>query len=84
MNRFVGIVLVALSAAGFGTLAIFGRYAYADGMDALTVLLAAMLLGETPKPITLLGGGLILVAVLLLTHSELHHTEPELLSDEGS
>ncbi len=34
----VGIFLVALSAAGFGTLAILGRYAYADGMDALTIL----------------------------------------------
>ena len=38
MNRLVGIVLVAISAAGFGTLAIFGRYAYADGMDSLTIL----------------------------------------------
>jgi len=47
----------------------------------VTVLLAAMLLGETLKPITLLGGGLILVAVLLLTHSELAHTEPARVSD---
>ena len=38
MNRIVGIILVVASAAGFGTLAIFGRYAYADGMDALTIL----------------------------------------------
>jgi len=38
MNRFVGIVLVAISAAAFGTLAILGRYAYAEGMDTLTVL----------------------------------------------
>lgn len=38
MNRLVGIVLVAISAAAFGTLAIFGRYAYADGMDTLTIL----------------------------------------------
>jgi drug/metabolite transporter (DMT)-like permease len=38
MNRLVGIVLVAVSAAAFGTLAIFGRYAYADGLDVLTVL----------------------------------------------
>lgn len=38
MDRMVGIVLVAVSAAAFGTLAIFGRYAYADGMDALTIL----------------------------------------------
>ena len=38
MARFVGILLVALSAAGFGTLALFGRYAYADGMDVFTIL----------------------------------------------
>ena len=38
MARIVGILLVALSAAGFGTPALFGRYAYADGMDALTIL----------------------------------------------
>ncbi len=38
MNRLVGIVLVALSAAGFGTLGLFGRYAYADHMDALSIL----------------------------------------------
>lgn len=38
MNRLTGIVLVAVSAAGFGTLAIFARFAYADGVDALTVL----------------------------------------------
>lgn len=37
MNRIVGIILVVASAVGFGTLAIFGRYAYADGMDALTI-----------------------------------------------
>ncbi|MEW6672510.1 MAG: DMT family transporter [Thermodesulfobacteriota bacterium] len=30
--------MVAVSAAAFGTLAIFARYAYADGMDALTIL----------------------------------------------
>ena len=38
MNRVVGMILVGVSAAAFGTLAIFGRYAYADGMDALTIL----------------------------------------------
>ena len=38
MYRFIGSILVAVSAAGFGTLAIFGRLAYADGMDALTIL----------------------------------------------
>ena len=38
MNRLVGIILVVISAATFGTLAIFGRFAYADGMDTLTIL----------------------------------------------
>ncbi|HRQ22586.1 MAG TPA: DMT family transporter, partial [Anaerolineales bacterium] len=38
MRRLIGILLIAISAASFGTLAIFGRYAYADGMDIFTVL----------------------------------------------
>jgi drug/metabolite transporter (DMT)-like permease len=38
MKRLIGILLIAVSAASFGTLAIFGRYAYADGMDTFTVL----------------------------------------------
>jgi len=38
MKRIIGILLIAISAASFGTLAIFGRYAYADGMDTFTVL----------------------------------------------
>jgi len=38
MNRMVGIGLITVSAASFGTLAIIGRYAYADGMDVTTVL----------------------------------------------
>jgi drug/metabolite transporter (DMT)-like permease len=42
----------------------------------VTVLLAALLLGETPSPLTLLGGGLILVAVLLLARSELRLAQP--------
>ncbi len=37
-DRLSGILLVTFSAATFGTLALFGRYAYADGMDALTIL----------------------------------------------
>jgi drug/metabolite transporter (DMT)-like permease len=47
--RLVGVGLVAVSAAAFGTLAIFGRLAYAAGMDTFTILflrfgLAAMLM----------------------------------------
>jgi len=38
MKRLTGILLIAISAASFGTLAIFGRYAYSDGMDTFTVL----------------------------------------------
>jgi len=50
MNRIVGILLIIISATSFGTLAIFGRYAYADGIDIFTLLflrfsLAAILMG---------------------------------------
>lgn len=38
MDRVVGFALIAISAAGFGTLAIFARYAYAAGMDPVTIL----------------------------------------------
>jgi drug/metabolite transporter (DMT)-like permease len=38
MDRIIGFIFVCISAAGFGTLAIFGRYAYAAGMDAITIL----------------------------------------------
>lgn len=50
MNRLIGVLLIAVSAASFGTLAIFGRYAYADGMDTFTLLflrfaISALLMG---------------------------------------
>ena len=38
MKKLIGILLIAISAASFGTLAIFGRYAYEDGMNIFTVL----------------------------------------------
>ncbi|MEW5873081.1 MAG: DMT family transporter [Chloroflexota bacterium] len=37
-RRLSGVILVVISAASFGTLAILGRYAYAQGMDTLTIL----------------------------------------------
>ncbi|MBS0511532.1 MAG: DMT family transporter [Proteobacteria bacterium] len=37
-QRIVGALLVAVSAAGFGAMAIFARYAYADGADVVAVL----------------------------------------------
>jgi drug/metabolite transporter (DMT)-like permease len=38
MKRLTGILLIAISAAGFGTLAIFGRFLYAAGLDTFTLL----------------------------------------------
>lgn len=38
MKRLTGILLIAISAASFGTLAIFGRFLYAAGMDTFTLL----------------------------------------------
>ncbi len=38
MNRVVGIGLIVISAAAFGALPIFGRFAYADGLDVTTMM----------------------------------------------
>ena len=38
MQRITGILLIVISAASFGTLAIFGRLLYADGLDTFTML----------------------------------------------
>ena len=38
MQRLTGILLIVISAASFGTLAIFGRFLYADGLDTFTML----------------------------------------------
>lgn len=38
MKQLTGILLIAISAASFGTLAIFGRFLYADGLDTFTIL----------------------------------------------
>jgi drug/metabolite transporter (DMT)-like permease len=43
----------------------------------VTVLLAALLLGETLPPVTLLGGVLILTAVLILARDELGRPAPQ-------
>lgn len=49
MKQLTGILLIAISAASFGTLAIFGRFLYTDGLDTFTMLflrfgLAALLM----------------------------------------
>jgi drug/metabolite transporter (DMT)-like permease len=38
MNRLVGILLIILSAAAFGTLGILGRFAFAERMDSLSIM----------------------------------------------
>jgi drug/metabolite transporter (DMT)-like permease len=38
LNRLIGALFIIISATSFGTLAILGRYAYADGMDTFTIL----------------------------------------------
>jgi len=38
MNRALGILLIIISVASFGTLPIIGRFAYADGLDVTTLL----------------------------------------------
>jgi drug/metabolite transporter (DMT)-like permease len=38
MQRALGVTFIIISAVSFGTLAIFGRYAYASGLDTFTLL----------------------------------------------
>lgn len=38
MQRITGILLIVISAASFGTLAIFGRFLYADGLDTFSMM----------------------------------------------
>ncbi len=38
MKQLTGILFIVISAASFGTLAIFGRFLYADGLDTFTLL----------------------------------------------
>jgi len=54
MKRITGILLIAISSASFGTLAIFGRYAYADGMDIFTVLFLRFTISASIMTIILL------------------------------
>jgi drug/metabolite transporter (DMT)-like permease len=54
MKRITGILLIAISAASFGTLAIFGRYAYAAGMDIFTVLFLRFTISASIMTIILL------------------------------
>lgn len=65
IQRLLGILLVAASAAAFGTLALFGRYAYAANMDALTILFLRFSLAA-----------LVLLALLFLRREPLPRGRP--------
>jgi len=56
-GRLMGILLVAVSAVAFGTLPIFARYAFADGMDALSILFVRFTLAATVMLVVLLIRG---------------------------
>ena len=58
MKQFTGILLIAISAASFGTLAIFGRFLYADGLDTFTMLFLRF------------GVAAVLMAVILILRRE--------------
>lgn len=58
MKQLSGILLIAVSAASFGTLAIFGRFLYADGLDTFTMLFLRF------------GIAALLMAVILLVRRE--------------
>lgn len=57
MRRWAGLALIAISASAFGTLAILGRYAYADGMDAFTILFLRFSLAAGVMAILLVARG---------------------------
>jgi drug/metabolite transporter (DMT)-like permease len=58
MKQFTGILLIAISAASFGTLAIFGRFLYTAGLDTFTMLFLRF------------GFAAILMLVILLVRKE--------------
>ena len=58
MKRLTGILLIAVSAASFGTLAIFGRLLYADGLDTFSMLFLRF------------GIAAVLMAVILFVRGE--------------
>ena len=62
MKRLIGILLIAVSASSFGTLAIFGRFAYNNGMDTVTVLFLRFGISA-----------LIMTAILLLRRESFPH-----------
>lgn len=55
MRDLIGVLFILISGSSFGTLAIFARLAYEDGVTPITLIL---------------GGMMIIVAVIILARSE--------------
>jgi drug/metabolite transporter (DMT)-like permease len=55
MKQLIGILLIVISAASFGTLAIFGRFLYADGLDIFTMLFLRFGVAALVKMVILLA-----------------------------
>ena len=68
MRRLTGMLFIVISAASFGTLAIFGRLLYADGLDTFSMLFLRF------------GFAALLMAVILIVRREKFPTGKALLS----
>jgi drug/metabolite transporter (DMT)-like permease len=55
MKQLTGILLIAISAASFGTLAIFSKFLYEDGLDIFTILFLRFGIAALLMLIILLG-----------------------------
>ena len=71
------VIPVVTFLAGLGRIGATNAAMLSTLEPVVTILLAALLLGEVLKPVTLLGGGLILVAVIILTRSTLKQVGEE-------
>lgn len=56
-DRLVGVLLIALSASCFGAMAIFARFAYADGADAVAILFLRFALATAILTVVMLATG---------------------------
>ena len=68
MRRLTGMLFIVISAASFGTLAIFGRLLYADGLDTFSMLFLRF------------GFAALLMALILIVRREKFPTGKALLS----
>jgi drug/metabolite transporter (DMT)-like permease len=65
MHYLIGVLLILISGSSFGTVE-----------PAVTVVLAGMVLGETISFFRIIGGMMIILAVIILARSEAPGNEP--------